>query len=397
MNRQRTVVILGGSLSGNKGAASMALAVADGVRKRVPGAQCILFSPYALDDRGRSGDLGVVPFGPMEMIRSIPAAVLCWLTGRRWRPKRGPMAVLADADVAVDVSGIAFMDGRGLATLGYNVLLVLLPWLAGTPVVKMAQALGPFESWLNRMAASIILRLPVWIGLRGAGTEASVRSLGLSNAEPAADVAFLLEPPEADEVAASRYLPTERSVTLIAPSAVVDRASRRAGIDYIGTLVSVIHALRAAGHRVQIVAHSARTDAPAGKTNDLPLCREIGQLAGVPVLDREIDAYEMRELIRRARMLVTSRFHAMVSGLATATPTFVIGWSHKYREVLTEFGLEEWVVDFRELSAEDLAQAVLDLDANAGAYRKAVERALPDVVASAEKNLERLLAVLNTP
>ena len=114
-------------------------------------------------------------------------------------------------------------------------------------------------------------------------------------------------------------------------------------------------------------------------------------------MDREIDAYEMRELIRRARMLVTSRFHAMVSGLATATPTFVIGWSHKYREVLTEFGLEEWVVDFRELSAEDLAQAVLDLDANAGAYRKAVERALPDVVASAEKNLERLLAVLNTP
>ena len=37
--------------------------------------------------------------------------------------------------------------------------------------------------------------------------------------------------------------------------------------------------------------------------------------------------------------IVTSRFHAMISALVERTPLLVVGWSHKYGEVLAQFGL----------------------------------------------------------
>lgn len=40
----------------------------------------------------------------------------------------------------------------------------------------------------------------------------------------------------------------------------------------------------------------------------------------------------------------------MISGLATCTPTVVVGWSHKYREVLDDFGLADMGIDSAGLS-----------------------------------------------
>jgi polysaccharide pyruvyl transferase WcaK-like protein len=41
----------------------------------------------------------------------------------------------------------------------------------------------------------------------------------------------------------------------------------------------------------------------------------------------------------------------MISGLSTCTPTVVVGWSHKYREVLDDFGLAEFGMDSSVLSS----------------------------------------------
>jgi polysaccharide pyruvyl transferase WcaK-like protein len=41
----------------------------------------------------------------------------------------------------------------------------------------------------------------------------------------------------------------------------------------------------------------------------------------------------------------------MISGLSTCTPTVVVGWSHKYREVLDDFGLAEFGMDSSALSS----------------------------------------------
>ena len=71
------------------------------------------------------------------------------------------------------------------------------------------------------------------------------------------------------------------------------------------------------------------------------------------------NAEAVRSIIEKGEFLLASRFHAMISGLATSTPTVVVGWSHKYREVLAGFGLEEYSVPFTEFTVETLTDLSL--------------------------------------
>jgi polysaccharide pyruvyl transferase WcaK-like protein len=81
----------------------------------------------------------------------------------------------------------------------------------------------------------------------------------------------------------------------------------------------------------------------------------------------------------------------MISGLATNVPTLVVGWSHKYREVLAEFDLEEWALDLRAITDDSLLEAVIELDRRSDEVRTKMGKALPAVRRNAELNVERLV------
>jgi polysaccharide pyruvyl transferase WcaK-like protein len=43
--------------------------------------------------------------------------------------------------------------------------------------------------------------------------------------------------------------------------------------------------------------------------------------------------------------LVASRYHSLVAALSMGTPVSVIGWSHKYDELMQSVQLSEYIVD----------------------------------------------------
>src|SRR5829696_4658649 len=157
--RPTRVATVGASSSANKGAASMLQAVIDELPGRIGPCHFAVLSTYPDDDRREPPHL----------------------------PTGGPGA---------DSAGISFVDSRGVATLGYNVLVTGIPLLLGRPVVKCAQALGPFDSPLNRVAARRVLGACAAVCPRGDRTEDHVAQLGLAartRVVPAADAAFLME------------------------------------------------------------------------------------------------------------------------------------------------------------------------------------------------------------
>jgi colanic acid/amylovoran biosynthesis protein len=87
-------------------------------------------------------------------------------------------------------------------------------------------------------------------------------------------------------------------------------------------------------------------------------------------------------------MLITSRFHAMISALSTGTPVLVVGWSHKYDEVLAEMKLEGCAVDWRSTTAERLLDRAVDLLGRGDEVRAAIDEALPAVRARSMRNYE---------
>ena len=135
--------------------------------------------------------------------------------------------------------------------------------------------------------------------------------------------------------------------------------------------------------------------------NDGPVCREVAAMcaddAGVIAIDADLTAGELRRIVSLGSVLVTSRFHAMISGLATCTPTVVVGWSHKYREVLQDFDLVDFGMDSAELShPETIVAKVQYALNNRDVIAQQIAAALPAVREKSARNFSVIARVVNS-
>ena len=405
----KKIVIVGAALSANKGAAAMAESVVEHLHEYVGPAQFTLLTTYPKDDVTKTRDMQDVNVLGLEPLRlacvEFPLALLAAISRVLhipcgWIRSRGCRAIL-DSDCVVDVAGISFVDGRGIPITVYNALMTAVPLLLGTPTVKAAQAMGPFRTQPNEFLAKLILPRLAAICARGAGTREHLDELKLKNVHDVADLAFTL--PTASALPTSieeRIASCRNQYVLVMPSSVVKGLYEKQGGNYVKAMVRLIEEIRRSTGRTVVVApHSLRIGKPEGRMNDGPVCDEIiARLKGDPeVIGISEDLYsaELRRLVADSRVLVTSRFHAMISGLATATPTIVIGWSHKYREVLDLFGATEYGLDAMALSdtsrVVDMVNDALDLH---DVLEKQLKAALPAVINQSEENFRVIASVL---
>lgn len=390
----------------------MLQAVIDAGPERIGPCRFDVLTTYPDTDRiepprgGPGAEVHVVAASPVTMILNLPLALLAWLLGLVGGPKRllcrtASLRALLDADVVVDVSGIAYSDGRGVPTLVYNTLITGIPLLLGKRVVKCSQALGPFEERANRTVAEAVLSRCAVVCPRGARTEQLVADLGIETRTtivPAADLAFLMKVTDDERARAEALIARavgEGPLVAMMPSVVVERQSEKVGIDYVGLVAQLIdEAISRSGARVLLVPHSSRPDDSPGRMNDRPICRavhsRITEKGGCTLIDESLPPGVLRAVIERSDVTVTSRFHAMISSLATSTPVLVVGWSHKYLEVLAEFDLEEWVIDFSRATVGDLSERLDDLLSRAPEVRRSISTNLPAVEARSARNLDAI-------
>jgi colanic acid/amylovoran biosynthesis protein len=405
------VATIGAALSANKGAAAMLRTVLEVLPDRLGACRFAVLTTYPEADRPRADEAGVrvVSLRPLELVFPVlPLLAVGWLLRRlggsgRLADRHPAVRVLTSADVVVDLAGVSFVDGRGIPILGYNVLMTGAGLLSGTPVVKAAQALGPFRGRLNRLAAGFVLPRVATVVARGERTREHLADLGLTNADEAADLAFLLPVHDPDRDAARVVLEQAGVVgpyLTVVPSAVVEGYATSRGLDYPALMVRSCERLAAAtGRPVVVLAHSARPGEPAGRMNDLPLVRTVGERATDPrvvTIDEDLEPAVLRSIIGGGEVCVTSRFHAMVAALAEVVPVLVVGWSHKYGEVLHDVGLDDWALTYDELTPGTLDARLDALLAEREAVARTLRANLPAVVARARRNLVAIERVLGS-
>ncbi len=403
-------VIVGAALSANKGAAAMAESVVEHLHEYVGSAQFTILTTYPKDDVEKTLHMRQSVVLGLEPLRlacvEFPIALLAALSRalripRGWVRTRGCRAIL-DADCVVDVAGISFVDGRGIPITVYNALMTAVPLLLGTPTVKAAQAMGPFRTQPNRTLAKLILPHLAAICARGAGTREHLDELKLQNVHDVADLAFTL--PTAATLPLSiegKIAHCKNEYVLVMPSSVVKGLYQKQGGNYVDAMVALIEEIRRTTGRTVVVApHSLRVGKPEGRMNDGPVCSEIiARLHGdadVIGISEDLYSAELRRLIADSRVLVTSRFHAMISGLATATPTIVLGWSHKYREVLDLFGATEYGLDAMALSdTTRVVDLVTDALNRHDELSEQIKHSLRAVIQQSEENFRIIASVLH--
>jgi polysaccharide pyruvyl transferase WcaK-like protein len=403
------ISIVGAALSANKGAAAMLETVIACLPSTLGECTFDILTTYPKYDAPKippGGNVRVVGLQPLRLaLVEFPVACLALVCRKirlpmGWVRARACRSIL-DSAVVVDVAGISFVDGRGIPITIYNALMTGLSLLLGVPTVKAAQALGPFKTQPNRLLAKMVLPRLAAVCARGIGTREHLDTLHLSNVADVADLAFSLkEAGSLPEHLSSLLAPLGGNFVVLMPSSVIRSVYESTGGDYVEAVTAVVRGIReTTGLGVVIAPHSYRIGRPEGRMNDGPVCQEIAERCAedpsVVVIAEDLSAGELRHLIAMGVVLVTSRFHAMISGLSTCTPTVVIGWSHKFKEVLQDFGLVEYGMDSTALSSpNEIVKKVLFSFTNRAEIRNQINLALPEVKVKSQLNFKIIAQVV---
>ncbi|MFP3153708.1 Coenzyme F420 hydrogenase/dehydrogenase, beta subunit C-terminal domain [Lachnospiraceae bacterium ZAX-1] len=370
--RDVVIAITAASYSGNQGAAAMLQSSIQQLYQNYGHRLNIkLMSVYPSEDKEQLpyDFIEVVSCKPEQLLFiAFPLAIL--YKAFSWCPpikkliaKNKIIRAYRETDAVVDEAGISFVDSRGFVMNVYAFVCAAVPMLVGVPVVKYSQAMGTFQSFVNRFLAKWILPKCKLICARGEGTLNNLVKIGIvKNVKLCADGAFTMaDNPDwndaVDKVCADDSFYNDNVIAL-SISSVVQKKCTKLNINYKDVMVSFIDDLNKQGYHVLILANAARIHSTKSRNNDLLICSavhlEIADKTKVRWYCKEMTPEEIRAYISHCRVLVASRFHAMIGALEKKVPVLLIGWSHKYQEVLDMFGLGQYAIDFSNLNLDAL-------------------------------------------
>ena len=398
----KRIGITAGTLYGNRGAEAMVSTCIEQVKIRYPDASLHILSYYPEDDRAErdkmhgSADQSRVyvhSLTPLKLLSSwLPASFFALLMpkGRNTgldRDGLGPLKLIGGLDAVFDVAGVSFIDNR-LKFIPFNVLTLFPFLLNNVKVFKLSQAMGPITNIFNLIAARLILPKLSLLVARGQQTfsfvsTSPIKDLRLTN-HP--DVSFVL-----DQSSVTPYQDRAEKAIAVMPSALVAKNDPQ----YVSKMVDMMRKLHDAGYKLTLIAHSWRSNTEKSRNNDLVVARAIQSRlpSGVDVLGEGLSARELRDVTSRYRCVLTSRFHGLIAALTTLTPVIVIGWSHKYQEVLDDFSFDRSnCIDFKNFDVNSVFKKIEHTVDNGPILSQKIESKLPGIK---QKTEEQFLVAFN--
>ena len=412
------IAITGGSFHGNSGAEAMLVTTIARLREAIGDVEFGVLSPYFSDDRvvfQDTREIRLLNSSPLYLALVIfPCSLLLGVLRLIGLPIHRtpcpiPVKFLASCDLLVDIAGVSFIDGRK-KFLPYNALSIYPAFLLGKPVIKFAQAIGPIKHWMNRLVARPCLEKCSHVFARGEQTFGHLKEFGLSPDKftLAPDIAFLHKESDACTERCSPETMEGLSVFLsqcsgpkigICPSSVLYRGEN--GRAYLDLLVSLIRDLGAKGIGAVVFPNATKNHRPKTlRNNDLPLLALLKQLAGetsgVHFIETDLNASDVRKIIRTVDLVVVSRFHAMIFALLENCPPLVISWSHKYREVMDFFSLGDLVTDRQSTNPSLLLAAVETALSKRPALQEQIKNRLPTVQTQAKTQIDAAVNLIKS-
>lgn len=278
---------------------------------------------------------------------------------------RLPLGLVREADVSVvlDASGFAYSDQWGPAIVRANVRHIRRWKRAGRRYVLLPQAFGPFERPDVRDPMTELLAAADLVFARDRESLAHLHGLGgrVDHVRLAPDFTNLLHPDR------STPTPSLRGHVVFIPNLrMVDKGMTGDANQYVERMAAMIGVIAGEGVQCSVVAH---------ETGDVDIARRIGVAVpgGVPVVV-VADPLAIKAMLGEARLVVSSRFHGLVSALAEAVPAVGIGWSHKYAELMRDYASEDCIGSSLEYGGDVLHIVRRELQADAQEARRALLR-----------------------
>jgi polysaccharide pyruvyl transferase WcaK-like protein len=407
-----SIALIGASFeTGNLGVGALAWSCLKLILNRWPGAEvCCLgsgmevdYSNFQID--GHRTQVAVYPIRfcrnilePNHIVR-VKSTVL-WrklfcASGKGTKMTCAKDAVL-NADLFCDITGgDSFSDIYGMQRFVRGYLIKRLCQSMGKPFVMLPQTYGPFERPLARLLARQVLRHSNRLFSRDQQSLAEIRNTAGDGVEVEVvpDVAFILDPirPDTEQTGRIEQLKSDgRQIVGLNVSGLLYNGGytrkNQFGLkcDYRALVRNIVSSFaQQEDCVVLLVPHVVTKDFAV--ENDLAVCQELwrslptAEQKKTIVLDGGYDQNQIKYLIGLCDLFVGARMHSTIAALSQYVPAVGMAYSKKFAGVFQTAGVEEYVVDMRQMDEAQILDRINELHQARGYTRRHLMEAMPKV------------------
>jgi len=329
---------------------------------------------YRLSPRSRYRDHLAWIFMMAVFYRYLPGNL-----AKSWIRRQTPwIEELEGCGFAGDIrGGDSFSDIYGFKRFAIGFIAASTVLLIKGTMVQFPQTYGPFKSPLARWMARFLLRRSSVVVARDKTSRQVAQDLIGDRGEVllSPDVAFslmvaapgeiTLDPPHGDT--------TPRAVVGVNVNGLMYRGGYTRDnmfglkLDYPAFLRKLVVSLLDEGDQdVWLVPHTYGTS-PGDVESDPEASVELrnslpGELQKrVRIVLGEYDPHEVKGIIGTCGFFIGSRMHSCIAALSQGVPCVGVAYSMKFRGVFESVGMEDWVVDGREVDEEQAVERVMEL------------------------------------
>jgi polysaccharide pyruvyl transferase WcaK-like protein len=373
----------------------MALTLVDQLKKRLPDIEFIFaVDPASFDQEKKWGDYYGLPIVRGDncvsyffatnivlrvvrclyrMIRKNPNPKISSLNYKESHEEF--MRFYHDCDVIISMRGISYVgDGtRGMleGPLSYSDLYYAKK--SNKPFTHFIQSFGPFNDWKVRYFARKDFANVNFIPARGKESARYCQEIAIHPEKvfDFPDIAILL--PMADDKWTFEYLHNmdlqEGQYVILSPSTVIyhmpTHVGGSIGEKHVRSFYLTARDLLSGGENILFLAHMYSGDK---RRCDREISRKVIQclekdghdISRCKIVEEDLNPWQAKSLIAKSKLIVASRYHAIVAAVSTSTPVIALGWNIKYRDILDYYGIPSMAIDVRGRSPEEIRAFVFD-------------------------------------
>lgn len=234
-------------------------------------------------------------------------------------------------DLYLDASGFAYGD-----TWGYektNKGLSYLDSFSNIKTVFMPQSFGTFqEEGMKELLKKLINKADIILARDSKSYENLTKNLTIYKEKvfQFPDFTFDVEKIQPNEV------DIVKKYVIIIPSHRV-KDNDKTG-QYTNFLVKAINIILTLDYEVVFLLHDS--------THDKKVAHEISKALNkkLTVIEKS-DVRELRWVISKSDLVISSRFHGLVNSLTQNVPVLGIGWTHKFDRLMNEYGIPGFLLE----------------------------------------------------
>lgn len=239
-----------------------------------------------------------------------------------------------EVDMVLDASGFVYSDHQdsihSLRMKNYSRNIKQ----AGKRLIMLPQAFGPFEKKQIREAMFTILGNADLVFARDTISLQHLLNLhsNSENIKKSPDFTCLVS-----GTCPVYFNPEIRRPCVVPNYRMIDRTTSDVGEKYISFLMICIN---------HLIQHDLDPFILVHEDNDLVFSKEIQQkLCGKVEIIHESNPISIKGILGVCSVVISSRYHGLISALSQGVPSLATGWSHKYEMLMAEYNCLECLID----------------------------------------------------